>query len=637
MKFSESKHRYKIIFLIVSLILYGNTLKNGYALDDEFVTGPANVTSKGFKAIPRAFKTFHVNDESGNNYEYRPMVKVSFAIESGLWGENLVLSHLVNIILYAVCLMVLFQLLKLIFNEVNEFIIFLIVLFFAFIPVHAEVVASLKNRDVMLSFIFSFYAFSCILQYMQTKKIYKILIAILMFGLAFLSKFDVFPLIAIIPFVIVKKYKANVKVIGVLIMVFIMALFVYKATKGTMLDRKAVTAHRTFQYFENPLYFDHDLRTKLSAGLNSLGFYGKMLLWPNKMVCYYGYNALPVFSFTSLFALFGLLLGGLLLYVFVKRFKKPDMLWYGVLIFSGFISMYMNVAVPVAGVVAERFLFFASIGFSLMVIYFFLKMKGTKSKITGYKDLSSSQKSISVAVLLIFALVVFNRNKEWKSKATLFEADVKKHPESVKLSLLTTSQLIINISDPNKSKDMNDNEKTIKIREAEELLKKAIQTDSSCGGCYNNLSFMYLTFERKPEEALPYLKLGYKLDSTKKEVICNIGIAYFRLGQVKEAEKYLLLAIKNDTKNDFSVPYEVLQDLYSRTDISKGINFFKEKLEEDHQLELMNVLLGKTYFEARDTANSIKYYQAALFINPNNSAVSDFVTKLEVKFNKKSW
>jgi hypothetical protein len=458
-----------------------------------------------------------------------------------------------------------------------------------------------------------------------------------MFGLAFLSKFDVVPLLLIIPFIIIKKYNTNVKSLAVLVLIFIGAFLVYKVTKGTMLDRKTVAANRIFQYFENPLYFEHDLGSKLSAGLNSLGFYGKMLLWPSKMVCYYGYNTLPIFSFTSLFALFGLAIGAGLLYVFIKRFKQPDMLWYGVLIFSGFISMYLNVAVPAAGVVAERFLFFSSIGFCLMVMYLFLRMKGSKPKLTQFKDLTVSQKGISVAVLLIFTIVIFNRNREWKSKAILFEADVKKQPESVKLSLLSTSQLIINLSDPEKAKTIPDNDKLRKIREAEELLKKAIKTDSSCGGCYNNLSFMYLTYERNPAEALPYLKLAYKRDSTKKEVICNIGISYFRLGQADIAEKYLLKAIETDDKKDFNVPFEVLQDLYSRTNIKKGIEFFKYYVQEDERKEFMNVLLAKTYFEARDTASSIFYYKEALQINPNNRSVSDFVTQLEVKFNKKNW
>lgn len=472
---------------------------------------------------------------------------------------------------------------------------------------------------------------------METKSFVKLGLAIFLFGLAFLSKFDVVPLIVIIPLIIYKKYNGNVKLILTLLVAFFLSYFIYKVTKGTMLDRKTVEQHRTFQYFENPLYFGHEVVDNISAGLNSLGFYLKMMFWPDKMVCYYGYNTLPIFSFTSIYALLGLVFAGFLGYIFFTRFKKPDMLWYGVVIFSGFISMYLNVVTPAAGVVADRFLFFSSVGFTIMMFYFFHQLNKGKTKYQKFSDFNMSQKSVSIAVLLVSLVVVFNRNKDWKSKSILFEADVKKYPESVKLALLTTSQLIINISDPSKSNQISEYDKVKKIREAEVLLKNAVQTDSSCGGCYNNLSFLYLTYERKPEEALPYLKLAFKRDSTKKEVICNIGISYFRLGDVENAKKYLFLAIKNDIKNEFSVPYEVLQDLYSRTDINTGINFFKSRIKDHPEMELLHVLLGKTYFEAKDTANCIQAYKAALKINPNNRNVSDFVGNLEQKYLKSRW
>jgi tetratricopeptide (TPR) repeat protein len=637
MTLGQSKHKYKFFFLIIALFLYGNTLTNGYALDDEFVTGPENITAKGFKSIFKVFRTFHVNDESGNTYEYRPIVKVTYAIEHGLWGENIMLSHLVNVLFYALCLVVLFNLLKLIFKEINEFTIFFIVLIFAFLPVHSEVVASLKNRDVMLSFIFSMYSFHNIVLYFETKKIINMILALLMFALAFLSKFDVVPLLAIIPFIAYKKFNINIKGFLALAAVFAIGYLLYRITKGTFLDRKTEIPHRTFQYFENPLYFSHEIADKISAGFNSIGFYVKMLVWPNNMACYYGYNALPIFSFTSGYALLGLVSSGFLGFVFFTRFKKPDLLWYGVIFFTGFISMYLNVAVPAAGIVADRFMFFASIGFCIIAIYFFLKINKTKSKFTKIQDLNISQKGVAVIVIAIFSIMIIKRNTEWKSKSSLFESDVKKYPESVKLSLLTTSQLIIDLNNRQKADAMTNDEKLRKLRNAEDLLKKAIRTDSSCGGCYNNLSFMYLTFERNPAEALPYLKLVYKQDTTKKEVICNLGIAYFRLGDPITAEKFLLKSILYDKKKNFTVPYEVLQDLYSRTDIRKGINFFKNRLVDEPDSELYNVLLGKTYFEAKDTLNSINFYKEALKINPNNQSVSDFVTNLEVKYYKKRW
>jgi tetratricopeptide (TPR) repeat protein len=633
-----NKHKFKLIFLVVSLLLYGSTLKNGYALDDEFVTGQNNITATGFKAIPKVFKVWHVTDESGNNYEYRPIVKVSFALEHGFWGENLVLSHLVNVLLYALALIVLFIFLKHVFHDYNEFVVFCIVLVFAFIPVHSEVVASLKNRDVLLSFIFSFYGAARILRFYETKERLSLAIALLMFALAFLSKFDVVPLIVIIPLIIYQKYKINVKAIVLIVFTFAMGYFLYKVAKGSMLDRVTVESHRTFLYFENPLYFGYQFGDRFSAGFNSLGFYVLMLLFPVNMVCYYGYNTVPVFSFTSMYALVGLIAGVWMIYVFFKRFKKPDMLWYGIMFFGLSISMYLNFLVPAAGIVADRFAFFASVGFSVVAVYFLFFFKNPLSKkISGIKSLKFHHKAIPAVVFFIFTLVIINRNKDWNNKSLLFETDLKKRPESVKLALLSSSQLIISLSDPNNAAAISQDAKVKKIREAENNLRNAIKVDSSCGGCYNNLSFMYLTYERRPQDALPYLLLGYRRDSTRKEMVCNIGISYYRMGELGKAEKYLLKAIILDKKKDFTVPYEVLQDLYSKTNPEKAVALLQQKLEESPDSEYFNVLLGKTYFDMRDTLNSLKYYKEALRVNPNNQQVNDFVARLEVKYQKSRW
>lgn len=632
MKEYIKNNKFQFIFLLVSLILYGNTLKNGYGLDDEFVTGPKNISSKGFKAIPKVFKVFHVTDESGNNYEYRPIVKATYAIESGLWGENLFLSHLVNILLYTLCLILLFKFLLLLFKETQPFLLFCVVILFAFIPVHSEVVASLKNRDVLLSFIFSISSFIFLINYIEKSKWYYLLLTILMFGIALLSKFDVIPLLLIMPLVLYQKFKMNLKWVIGFVVVIIGSFFLYKLTKGTMLDRSVIQSTRIYQYFENPLYFEHAFMNSVTAGLNSMGFYVRMLILPTKMACYYGYNVLPLFSMTSVYALIGLAVSGWLAYEFFNRFKNPDLLWYGILFFAGFISMYLNVVVPAAGVVADRFMFFASVGFCLIAGYYFFIFKHKQVRYQRFGDFKLYQKTISVIVLLFFAVIIIKRNTEWKDKLTLFESDVKKHPESVKLSLLTSSQVITNLNDG--SNLIPENKKLEKVRKAERLLANAIKVDSSCAGCLNNLAYFYLSFERDPASALPYLRLGYKRDSTKKELACNIGIALFRLNKIADAKPYLLKAIELDNNHEFTVPYEVLQDLYMRTNPNEGLQFLAKELKKGYQLELLNVLIGKTYFEAKDTLNSLNYYKAAIAINPNNKAVNDFVTNLEVKYYK---
>ena len=46
-----------IIFMSV-LLFYGNILKNDYSLDDSIVTEKDNITSKGFRAIPKLLKSY---------------------------------------------------------------------------------------------------------------------------------------------------------------------------------------------------------------------------------------------------------------------------------------------------------------------------------------------------------------------------------------------------------------------------------------------------------------------------------------------------------------------------------------------------------------------------------------------------
>ena len=75
----------------------------------------------------------------------------------------------------------------------------------------------------------------------------------------------------------------------------------------------------------------------------------------------------------------------------------------------------------------------------------------------------------------------------------------------------------------------------------------------------------------------------------------------------------------------------------SKTNPNEGAQFLYKELEKGRMPELLNVLLGKTYFEAKDTLNSIKFYKQALAINPNNKTVDDFVTNLEVKYYKSAW
>ncbi len=145
-------HVLKVLFFL-SLLLYANTIPNEYCLDDELVTQNHRLTAKGISAIPEILEEPYYKDEMGYSYGYRPVTLIFFAITHELWGENPHAEHLVNALLYACLVVVFFIFLRIVFPNLEFWPLFFAAVFFTVYPPHTEVVASLKNRDELLSFL----------------------------------------------------------------------------------------------------------------------------------------------------------------------------------------------------------------------------------------------------------------------------------------------------------------------------------------------------------------------------------------------------------------------------------------------------------------------------------------------------
>ena len=117
-----------VLFLLVLVfILYGNTIPNRYALDDEFVTYNNPQIKKGFKAIPEIFTTRYVNNDR-QSYDYRPVVKLSFALEYALFKENPHVSHFINVLLYFFVCVLLYIILKMLLHKYHPWLPLMIII-----------------------------------------------------------------------------------------------------------------------------------------------------------------------------------------------------------------------------------------------------------------------------------------------------------------------------------------------------------------------------------------------------------------------------------------------------------------------------------------------------------------------------
>ncbi|MCS6906237.1 MAG: glycosyltransferase family 39 protein, partial [Bacteroidia bacterium] len=160
-------------------------------------------TQKGFAGIPDILTkdSFHGRhgDRSYYSRYYRPLSLVTFAIEHGLWGDIPAISHIINMLLYEVTCIILWLILKNYFFPYSSDLPLFITLLFAVHPIHTEVVANIKGRDEILSLLFAMAALFCSFIYIQKRNFFNLVLVIITFFLALLSKENAVTFVGIIP------------------------------------------------------------------------------------------------------------------------------------------------------------------------------------------------------------------------------------------------------------------------------------------------------------------------------------------------------------------------------------------------------------------------------------------------------
>jgi protein O-mannosyl-transferase len=607
----------RIVLALIVFVFYGNTLKNGYALDDYIVTEPENITTQGLKAIPKIIKSFYVDRSEDVKFDYRPMVKICFAFEHELFGVNAAVSHFFNLILYIVGLYLLYSLLLVLFSNYDSKLIFYVVALFAIMPIHSEVVASLKNRDILLCFIFCMAGFKNFILFFEAdkKRWWTLCVSLLCFYAAFLSKFDAFPYIAIVPVLIFVKHRAQLKWIILFCILLIASYYLFKYTKKQAVGK--VELGRLYYYFENPLYSDKSFLNRIIATFNCLGFYINQTIFPFKQSCYYGLDTISVFKL-QLWGYIGIIASPILVIGLIKTFIKKDfMLFSGLLIFCASVSMYLNLVRPAVGIVADRFAFFSSLGISIIAISLLTKYFAL------HPLLNKNVKILFGSTLIVFLVMSFNRNKDWDNINTLVNADYKKYPTSAFLNYKQGLNIVKAIED--KSSPLSVDQKRAKVQEARLLIEKSISIDSTYSVSQSYISYLLVYLLNDFNAALPHINAGLKLKEST-ELYFYKAICLREIKQKDSSELYLLKCIERDNK--YYNAYNLLMyDYNANKDYQKSVDLFKSAIQNGVEtLEIYNAL-GKTYWEMGNNSDANTYYKKALSIDNTNQEAAAMVVR----------
>ncbi len=623
MDLNKYKQKNKILFLIFALtfLLYGNTIKNNYSLDDNYVTvtTPENPNNpriaKGLKGIPKIFST-HYMESKEQTFEYRPLALTTFAIEYHFFGSNPHVSHFFNVLLYAISNMILFLVLLNLFKNYDILFPLLITILFTAHPIHTEVVASIKSRDEILSFLFGISAMNFALKYFENKGLKNVLLTFLFLIAALLCKKTAILFIGLIPLTYYFFFSIKPKQFFSILGVLLVAITCFVLLKKAMID--ANSANRTFAFFENPLFYEKNILTRIPFAFYSIGYYIKLLIFPYPLCCYYGYSTIPFVEWTTTLMILSLIFhSGLVLYV-LKHIKEKSMLVYGIIIYFIGVFPFSNIYSLATGVIGERYIYFASLGYCVIVVFLlgkFLKV-----------DLNNKTKKISPVFLFIVTVIcivysglTISRNTKWVDEITLFRNDCKNFKNSCNLHYITGNKLYTAIftTPPGPKQDSIINETKFHLGQAVSLMEEGVKKYPQDFTTLNNIGTIYVNVFKDSKKAQPFFKKAMIVKPDNVQTQYNFAFCYEKRNLKDSAIWVYEKIIKTNT--DYLPAYIQLRELYlNKQEYKKTIACDKKSIELSPLEARLHINLGNVYLLDKDTLSGVEEFETAVNLEPQN-------------------
>ena len=570
--------------IVITLLVYANTLQNGYVLDDLAVIQNNSLVKEGFSGIPELLTTPRFKGfENIVNDSYRPLSLVTFAIEYQLFGPNPTEGHLFNILFFAGCVVLLFIFLNKLFNGRKTGIAVVAALLFAVHPVHTEVVANIKSRDELLCFFFAFWSLNVFINYIKEGKPAQLITGALLLFLSYLSKETVIAFLVVVPLVFFFYLDDNKKRSSFICLATLVVSLVFLFIRSTVLKANDSDA---IPFLDNPLVNAPFFFSRLPTAILVLGLYLRLLFVPYPLISDYSFNSIPVVNFGNATVIISLVIYLIIaatgIYMLIKKPKNP--LAFGILFFLATIALFSNMLFLVYSEMAERLLFFASAGFCLAIaalLWQLLIADGQEKQ-----DLVIPRKIwlVIAPVSLIFVVLTVNRNAEWKTNDALTVSDVKKAPNNARLwhsmgYILLTTEASEETDPASKEQMINegiaDLEKSLSIYpyndkaqqdlgnffrsmqqydSAETHLKQAIKLNPASYVPVSDLGFVYFS-EKKYHEAIALSQAALLKDKKNVSIINNMAMCYLQMQRYDSAIIMIRQALAIDPGNKTSNEY----------------------------------------------------------------------------------
>jgi len=572
--------------LIVGLILLvysQNLLFDFNYVDDNLIVFDEYEKISSLSKIPSSFVSGYLFD----NY-YRPMVMVSFIIDTAIAGQSSMMYHLTNIILHIIVSLFLFQILVKLGIKKN--VSLLATLIFAIHPLNVSAISWIVGRNDLLLAVFSVTSIILYMKFKETKKKVYLFLSLTAYFLAMLSKEAGILIPAVIflyeLFIIAEDYKLKPNKLYPLFY-FVLPALIYLALR----------------------HFVASINVRDEIGLSSFIQNVYILFeYLAKSVYFFYINPLPVKN--NILILIGIITSiGLIFYLIANRKDKFNKTFvFGLLFFLILIIPTLFVRVNADDgefnyIDCRMYLPLFGLIISFAVI--FEKM---------LVPLNKSIKVIFVSILFIYlsSFTYFN-NQVYKNGLTYWGTALEKNPNRATYWMGLGFYYF--------DKKM--------FPEAVQCATNAINLKPNIGEYYYKGALAY-------EEAGNLIKANEFLENgletaTDKSVICvNLIKNYLRLGNKEKAidlknqfEQLNISELKKKSDLYSSLAYYFSYSDFFRESIvlmKKAINYQPGKAKDLNDL-------GIFYFKVGEIDSAKKYITEALQLDPHNT---DFQTNLNI-------
>lgn len=518
-----------IALALMAFIAYANTLGHGFALDDRATILGNPYVAKGVAGLSEIFTTpYHPNNihnlqstHTGDRL-YRPLSLALFAIEKSITDLDPATGHFVHVLLFCGCVVLLFYFVVQLFGKGRIMVAFITAALFALHPIHTEVVANLKSSDELLCFFMGFLSLNLFMSFVQTGKWWRLALGALSLVLALLSKETVVSFAAVIPLIFF-FYRNESRSRSVAVVLSAIAAFAVWGGIRYFVFRQYQTYDPVLFMF-NPLSGAPSGSSRIATAVLVMGHYLRLLQAPYPLVSMYSY---PAISFVSMTNFWVLLSGAVYVAMFVTaivslvRWKKSPLAFAG-LFYLITIALFSNLFVTIGAIMAERFLFFGSVGFCLALALGIERIIVNVGSASLSRMWSGRGLYVLAPVLGIYLILTINRNSEWKNSFTVLNADIVKSPNDASLLYNLGNEYMSTVF----AEETSPTGKRRALEDGLGYMRQSLALYADNVVCHTDMQYAFVQLQQY-DSAEAHGIAALRVDPDNQVALKNLGIACF--------------------------------------------------------------------------------------------------------------